>query len=182
MDIRRAAEWNLLMAIISKPKPVKQAKKSKKPVAKKEPKLDPDYFFSLCVRERADWTCQACGKKYVPWTGKNGYPANPGLHCSHYIGRANYAVRFDKHNVDAHCYGCHSKFEGNPHNFMAWKYEQLGGILYDILIEKSNDIMLGKQARQQKQEIARHYKAQYELMRELRNNGKLGRIDFQGYF
>lgn len=158
-------------------------KPTKKPKAKRKIAiLDPDIWFSLCVRERADWTCQSCGKKYEPWYTAKGIPANPGLHCSHYIGRGNYAVRFDPYNADAHCYGCHQKFEGNPHNFMAWKLAQLGDPLYDILIEKSNSLMLGKEARRSKQEIAAHYKAEFERMRELRNNGKVGRINFQGYF
>lgn len=143
--------------------------------------LNPDVWFSLCVRERADWRCQACGKKYEPWYTAKGLPANQGLHCSHYIGRGNYAVRFEPYNADAHCYGCHAKFEGNPHAFRTWKENQLGD-LYGILIEKSNDAMLGKQARREKKEIAMHYKSEFERMRDLRDSGKLGRIDFQGYF
>lgn len=158
-------------------------KPTKKPKAKRKIAiLDPDTWFSLCVRERADWTCQSCGKKYEPWYTAKGIPANPGLHCSHYIGRGNYAVRFDPYNADSHCYGCHQKFESNPHNFMTWKLEQLGDHLYDILIEKSNSLMLGKESRQSKKEIAAHYKEEFERMRELRNNGKVGRINFQGYF
>ena len=143
---------------------------------KREKKLDPDYFFSLCVRERAGWKCQKCGKDYTPWTGANGYPANPGLHCSHYIGRGNYATRFDPLNVDAHCYFCHSQFEGNPHEFREWKLARIGQAVYDVLIEKSRNILLGKQARKEKQQIAEHYKQQYHLM-------KANVItDFQGYF
>jgi len=65
---------------------------------------------------------------------------------------------------------------------MTWKLEQLGDHLYDILIEKSNSLMLGKESRQSKKEIAAHYKEEFERMRELRNNGKVGRINFQGYF
>jgi len=160
------------------PKPEKNPK-GKKRTIKRE---DPDLWFSLCVRERADWTCQCCGKKYEPWYTAKGLPANPGLHCSHYIGRGNYSVRFDTMNADAHCYGCHQKFEGNPHRFMEWKYEQLGGHLYDILIEKSNDLTLGKMARREKQEIAAHYKAEFEKMIQKRSNGTVGRINFQGYF
>ena len=64
---------------------------------------------------------------------------------------------------------------------MTWKFEQLGGIIYDLLIEKSNNIMLGKQARHEKQEIAKHYKAEFERMQELRSKGVVGRINFQGY-
>ena len=65
---------------------------------------------------------------------------------------------------------------------MTWKFEKLGGHIYDILIEKSENILLGKQARREKQDIAQHYKAEFERMRDLRNNGKVGRINFQGYF
>jgi len=166
--------------MVAKPKPSKKPK-GKKPAKSKIKKLDPDYFFSLCVRERAGWTCQACGKHYEPWTNKDGYPANPGLHCSHYIGRANYSVRFDPYDADAHCYGCHAKFEGNPHIFKAWKESQLGQELYDILIEKSNNVMLGKQARREKQEIAEHYKHEFEIMQTFRSKGMEGRINFRGY-
>ena len=170
------------MTFSPKPKPEKKTKKSKSIPSKKIVILDPDVWFSLCVRERADWACQACGKKYEPWFTAKGLPANPGLHCSHYIGRGNYSVRFDKHNADAHCFGCHQKFEGNPHIFMMWKSEQLGGLLYDILIEKSQDIMIGKQARREKKEIAAHYKAEFEKMQAKRASGKVGRIEFTGYF
>jgi hypothetical protein len=161
-----------------KPKPTKQTKKPKAPKVKK---LDPDKLFSLCVRERADWTCEACGKKYEPWAGADGYPANPGLHCSHYIGRANYATRFDPLNVFAHCYGCHAKFEGNPHVFREWVLSRIGTESYDVVIEKSNNLMLGKQARQEKQHIAEFYKNIFQALRYVRNNGQTGRLEFTGY-
>lgn len=161
-----------------KPKPAPKMKAKKRKIAIQ----DPDVWFSLCVRERADWICQACGKKYEPWHTAKGIPANPGLHCSHYIGRGNYAVRFDPYNADAHCYGCHQKFESNPHHFMKWKFEQLGGHVYEILIEKSENLLLGKQARREKKEIAEHYKEEFERMQELRASGHVGRLNFQGYF
>ena len=164
--------------MVAKPKPTKQPKKHKTAKVKK---LDPDYFFSLCVRERAEWTCQCCGKKYEPWTGINGQPANPGLHCSHYIGRANYATRFDPLNVFAHCYYCHSKFEGNPHVFREWVLEKLGQTKYDILIEKSQNLMLGKQARQEKQQIAVYYVSVFAQMQYRRSTGVIGHLMFEGY-
>ena len=175
--ITRAADRHLTLAALheAKPKPEKQKKTKRVPVAKRK-KLDPDYWFSLCVRERAGWTCQSCGKHYEPVISNNtGLPGNPGLHCSHYIGRANYSVRFDPNNADAHCYGCHAKFEGNPHVFKEWKCARLENTLYEILIEKSNNIMLGKQARREKQKIAEHYKAEFERM----NSG--GDKQFIGY-
>lgn len=63
---------------------------------------------------------------------------------------------------------------------MLWKSEQLG-CTYDVLIEKSNNVMLGKTARKEKQEIAKHYKAEFERMQDLRSKGVIGRINFQGY-
>ena len=171
---------NVLNSIHACPKPGKE-KKPRLPKLKVK-KLDPDYWFSLCVRERAGWTCECCGKHYEPTISEvTGNPANPGLHCSHYIGRANYSTRFDPLNADAHCYGCHAKFEGNPHLFLGWKVEQLGNERYDILIEKFNNIMIGKQARQEKQEIAEYYRSEYFRMQELRAQGVTGRIDFIGW-
>lgn len=150
--------------------------------AKKGAKPDPDYWFSLCVRERAGWRCQSCGKEYTPWIAQNGEPANPGLHCSHYIGRANYATRFEPMNADAHCYGCHAKFEGNPHTFQEWKREEIGTEKYEILIEKSNNLMLGKQARKEKQAIADHFKAEFRKMQSSRRlSAWNGWLNFQGY-
>ena len=138
----RPADHHLVMAAIeARPKPTKadrkrvikespladKPKKGKLPT-KRKAKPNPDYWFSLCVRERAGWNCESCGKHYESWVGKNGEPANPALHCSHYIGRANYAVRFEPLNVNAHCYYCHSQFEGNPHEFKEWKLKQLKGL------------------------------------------------------
>lgn len=163
-DLLRAADTHLVLAAIheARPKPSKEKKVKRVPAEKRRKKLDPDYWFSMCVRERANWTCQACGKHYEPSISDNtGLPGNPGLHCSHYIGRANYAVRFDPDNADAHCYGCHAKFEGNPHIFREWKFYRLGQVMYEILVEKSNNLLLGKQARREKQEIAEHYKAEF---------------------
>ena len=175
--IQAATEHMTVMdAIHPKPKPTKERKPKRVPVDKRRKRLDPDQWFSLCVRERAGWKCECCGKDYTPTISENtGLPGNPGLHCSHYIGRANYAVRFDPYNAVAHCYGCHAKAEGNPHNFMKWTHDRLGVWLYDLLIEKSNNLILGKQARKEKQEIAQHYKAEFERIRNSNNK------QFEGY-
>ena len=171
-----------MAAIHPKPKPTKADRPRKPANIKRVKKLDPDYWFSLCVRERANWTCECCGRHYEPIISEvTGNPANPGLHCSHYIGRANYSVRFDPMDADAHCYGCHAKFEGNPHIFREWKLKRIEQELYDILIEKSEDIMAGKQARREKQEIAEHYKHEYSMMMQRRAQGFTGRIEFVGY-
>lgn len=167
------------MTLRSYPKP---APKVKKPKSNGGIKItNPDKWFSLCVRERSDWTCQHCGKKYEPEYTVDGLPKAQGLHCSHFIGRGNWSVRHEPLNAEAHCYGCHAKFEGDPDYFTNWMQGRLGS-LYEILIEKKNDLMIGKQARREQDEIAAHYKAEFERMRKLRDNGKVGRINFQGYF
>jgi hypothetical protein len=46
---------------------------------------------------------------------------------------------------------------------------RLGQDVYDILIEKMNNIMLGKQARQEKQQIAEHYRSEFYRIRTQRD-------------
>ena len=154
--IRRAADNELILATIEKYMLTTPA----------------DVWFSKCVRERSAWRCESCGKQYPEGA--------QGIHCSHFVGRGNWSVRHEPLNADAHCFYCHQQFESNPHKHTDWKKERLGN-LYDILIEKSNNITLGKQARQEKKQMAAHYKKEYERMRESRANGAIGRIEFQGY-
>ena len=53
------------------------------------------------------------------------------------------------------------------------------GILTDLV----NDLGLGKEMRRTKGkgEIAKHFRKQYQLMREKREEGVLGRLDFEDY-
>jgi len=121
-----------------------------------------DKWFSLCVRSRAGWRCEKCGKLY-----KRG---DFGLHCSHFIGRGHYATRFEPLNAFAHCYGCHFRFETNPHEFVAWVRERLGAN-YDLVIELSENIERAKAYRHadKTRELAAHYKAEFKRMEESRD-------------
>ena len=136
--------------------------------------LAADTWFGRCVKERVGWTCEKCGKVY-------NIPDTQGLHCSHFIGRGNYATRFEPLNAFAHCYGCHSYFEQNPHIFTAWVKDKLGLDLYDILMEKSLNIVGGKAARHEVKEIAKHYEAEYNRMLGERARGITGRLEFVGF-
>ena len=160
------------------PKPAPKPKKAKYNGIKI---TNPDKWFGLCVRERADWTCQRCGRKYPEEYSVDGLPKAQGLHCSHYFGRGNWAVRFDPLNAWAHCHGCHTLLGSNPHLFREWVEERLGN-LYEVLVEKANHKTNGKTAHREENEIAAHYKAEFEKMRRQRDQGKVGRINFQGYF
>ena len=58
-----------------------------------------DIVFSDYIRNRDNWTCQKCGKKY--------HEKSAGLHCSHFYGRRSWATRIEPANAMALCYGCH---------------------------------------------------------------------------
>ena len=138
-----------------------------------------DDWFSKCVRERAEWKCEKCGTQYGP--------SSSGLQCSHFHGRANYAVRFDPLNAFAHCTACHYEMEGNPHEFTLWAQEQLGEGAYTLLLEKKNQLDNGRFARRDvkqkaKSEISRHYREQFRALQEKRELGEMGRLEFIGYF
>ncbi len=133
-----------------------------------------DKYFSLCVRERADWCCARCHRAYPDRKGI-------GLHASHYFGRRNYAVRFDPLNAEALDMGCHEYLDDNHHFYSEWKRSQLGD-LYDLLVEHANDINRGRVAHKEIKQIAEHYKHEYEYLLEQRAKGITGRIEFADYF
>ena len=92
-----------------------------------------DVQFSKFIRLRDGLTCQRCKKQYVA--------GDRGLHCSHFIGRANHQTRFDPENCDALCWGCHQYFETHKASaYRDWKIEQLGQERFDALIERSRRI------------------------------------------
>lgn len=76
-----------------------------------------DRKFSLMIRERDEWTCQRCGKTYVPPT--------KALHAMHNHSRAckrcttkrptpHVCARLDPSNALAGCYGCHMWIDSHP--------------------------------------------------------------------
>lgn len=134
-----------------------------------------DKWFSMCVRERAEWRCEECGTQYTPPTS--------GLQCAHIFGRANKAVRLDPLNAFALCMSCHQHYTANPMHFATFVRMKLDQDEYDILNEKSLNIIIGKEMTQaiKSGDAAKHYKKEYEKMRAERDNGKTGRLEFVGY-
>ena len=100
-----------------------------------------DDLCKTYIKLRDNLTCQRCGKQY-PITENGKIPQ--GLDWSHFIGRRKHSVRWSPENTCAHCCGCHSYLEGNPHEFVRWilenKHTQES---YDILIYKSNQVFKG---------------------------------------
>jgi hypothetical protein len=89
-----------------------------------------DTLFSLLVRSRDGWRCSVCTTQYSREDGAS-------LQCSHFIGRANKAVRFDPDNASAKCYRCHMQMEGNPLIFAAWIASRLGNQRLAGLVARS---------------------------------------------
>ena len=134
--------------------------------------LPADKYFSLCARERADNTCERCGKVY---------PEGRGLQACHFESRGNWAVRFEPLNIFCCCYGCHQQLDGSPITFTEFYIEKRGQVAYDVLVEKTRDLMLGKENRRHKAEIAEWYKEVYSQMLMQRSMGVTGWLEFVGY-
>ena len=93
-----------------------------------------DVVFSNYIRCRDDWTCQRCGKYYEPLDSNK----RMGLHCSHFYGRGNWAVRFDPDNAVALCYGCHRFLGSNPVDHRDFILKRLGKERFEDLNQRRN--------------------------------------------
>ena len=130
-----------------------------------------DKYFSLCVRERAGWTCDRCKEKYTPPT--------MALHCAHWHSRGNWFVRFDPSNALAMCMGCHlfTQRERDEHRKTMLRY--INEIELDRLAFDRNRPAYGVKKRVS--EIAKHYRAELAKMQQQRAEGVTGRIEFEGW-
>lgn len=113
-----------------------------------------DKWFSDVVRAKADWACECCGKEFG---GRSS-----GLHCAHIYGRANKSTRWSLDNAVSLCYGCHRTFTEHPLDFKNWLDGYLGSGHIERLTEKRRAVLKTNKAL--RDEIASHYKEQYELM------------------
>lgn len=129
-----------------------------------------DSAFSKLVRERSGWKCESCGTQHQE--------GSQGLHCSHWISRGNWQLRHHPWNGSAACYACHMREGGN------WAFRLLTDWQREHLMELSQDLSLGKAARKTKGkgEIAAHYRAELDVMRQARECGHTGRIDFEWFW
>lgn len=133
-----------------------------------------DKWFSLCVRERGNWTCARC-KTYYPEGSRNG------IECSHWVTRGNWSVRFSPLNAEPLCTGCHFYLGSHPRIHEMEVRERLGSYAFAALEELARDITLGRRARREKKQISDHYRAEYRRMCAERSEGRAGRIEFMGY-
>ncbi len=125
-----------------------------------------DAAFSDCVRERAGWACQFCGK-------------TEGLECCHIKGRRSAVTRWAGINAVCLCHYHHRYFTENPVEFTRWLEEEIGAGALEIITEKSRGILKNNAAT--RKEVAAHYREQLKIMQEKRNAGHQGWLDFVSY-
>ena len=128
-----------------------------------------DIIFSKLVRERADWTCEMCGKKFPEDA--------PNLHCSHIYGRRYRSTRWHGNNATAMCFACHRSVTEQPLEFSAWVLATFGEGHCTALKTRRNAIL--KLSKPEKEEFYQFMKAQLERLKEKRNDGETGRLEFE---
>ncbi len=131
-----------------------------------------DKVFSQLVRERANWTCERCGKVFP-----EGY--RQGLHCSHTYSRTKASTRLHQLNASAHCHGCHTFFGDNPVLFAEWIEDHLRKDKAQYLRHRAHQIV--KKTKAYKEEEYKHLKKELARMLKLRSEGETGRIEFTAY-
>lgn len=135
-----------------------------------------DRWFSKAVRARVDWTCERCS---------TNHRHNPGaLDCSHYMGRGNWATRFDPDNAFALCYGCHAYVTANPSEHKVFVRNALGDAMQEEIERKAKQQKRGlkKLVKQRNNPVVQHYKAEFERIEKLRAQGDTRqRIEVIGY-
>lgn len=130
-----------------------------------------DAVFSDLVRERADWTCEYCGRNYSD--------RRQGLHCSHLFGRRHKSTRHHPDNAFAHCYGCHQRLGANPAVFVRWAESRLGLTRFEWLMERHQQIVTRTKAEQA--ELYQHLKSERKRILNMRAQGVTGRLEFVAY-
>jgi len=132
-----------------------------------------DTVFSFLVRERAEHTCEQCGK----YCGeKHEYGK---LECSHIFSRRHHSIRWHPDNATAQCHTCHRKYHEDPWQAQRWLIDMHGQGYMDLLEEKKNTI--AKFSKVVKEDIHKHLKGEYSRMMGLRESGHTGRIEFEAF-
>jgi len=133
-----------------------------------------DKIFSLLVRERAGWICEAkvkCSGKHYPEGDRRG------LECSHFWSRTARSTRWCGMNAAAHCTSCHFHLGGNPILFNSWIEGHLGTDTMERVERLARTV--AHFSKGQLEDIYWHLKDQYKIMLAKRADGETGRIEFE---
>lgn len=127
-------------------------------------------LHSSLVRERSNWTCERCHKKYEK--------GSQGLHCSHVFSRAAAHTAFLPDNAFALCFNCHLYWwHSNPIEAAEWAESKLGQDTLDTLRREYHTPT--KLEIEKLREVEENLKGSLSAMNEERyENGRQGRIEF----
>ncbi len=132
-----------------------------------------DDAFSLCVRLRANCTCERCGEKFPMNAMKH-------LHCSHNYSREYKQVRFHPDNAIALCKDCHRWFAWSKELSTAWKNDHLGEAKLKRLFQAlQNDPVEISKAEERR--ITAYYRIVARYLVKLREEGNTDYLDFAPY-
>lgn len=134
-----------------------------------------DAAFSLCVRLRANCTCERCGEKF---------PVNAmaHLHCSHNYSREYKQVRFHPDNAFALCKDCHWWFSRNKVEATAWKNEKLGEERLRTCFKALESDRLSVISKTEEKRITGYYNLLARYMKTERENGNNQYLAFKNYY
>ena len=137
-----------------------------------------DRWFSLAIREAANWTCQSSGM-VDPDAQAQG--SSRRLECCHFFGRRSRATRWNVDNCVCLSHSEHRRFTENPALFTIWYRDYLGAGRYEMLLERASDIRIKYSKNEIAKSIPEHYREEYRRLRQLRKDGASGIIEILSY-
>lgn len=135
--------------------------------------ISADTYFSKCIREANDYTCEWCGA-----VGR-GDDIFKRMECSHVYSRRHRTIRWHSMNGNCLCNGCHKKWHESPLAAFAWFENKFGAARVELLREKMNCKV--KVPKTEEKEIAAHYRAQLKIIEQKRADGGQGYIEFESW-
>lgn len=136
-----------------------------------------DSWFSKCVRIRTNWDCEYCNQNFEFEKGM--------LHCSHFISRSYLSTRYHPLNAFSHCHSCHDVLGGGR-----WgggniaEFTEHYDEIFDSEVREVMRLLSKNQFRKHKfhlDDIAKHYRAEYKRMEQIRLDGETERLSFDFY-
>ena len=141
--------------------------KAKSKIRVKEGRLDT--LFSLLIRGRVDYTCEA--RVTTNCDGSYGQ-----MQCSHLFGRRHRSTRFFPTNAACHCSSCHRYLTENPYEFGKWIERHLGKQGAEELRLRAHTTL--KRSPAQTRDLFNEMTVALRDMQERRAMGLTGRLEF----
>ena len=128
-----------------------------------------DRTFSLCIRERDDYTCTY---RDCPDCGNCSMRYEGGLDAAHYYRRYRLSGRWHPDNVTSLCRSRHNYLDEHPPELVRFFTDLLGEGAHDMLIERHHGTV--RYPGWERWEMNQHYKAQTKKIERQRKEGSVG--------